>query len=84
MRSQILSARSCAVASRQSYVSRAHPGLVPEHPIGTALQMVLEGIEERKVMRTAKWERNAPIRQSKGVEVSTLVYFRAYNTVSRC
>jgi hypothetical protein len=75
-RTRIVSGAASTTSSTQSqsYVSRAHPGPVPEYPIGTALQMVLEGIEERKVKRTAKWERNAPVRQSKGVEVSNALY----------
>jgi bisphosphoglycerate-dependent phosphoglycerate mutase len=34
-----------------------------------ALDEVLDGIEERKAKRVAKWERNAAARRAKGVEV---------------
>ena len=53
---------------RVQYVSRAHPRPVPEFPVGQALQMVMDGIEERKVNRAKKWDRNAPKRQSKGLK----------------
>ena len=54
---------------RHSYVSRAHPQRLSEYPITTALQMVLEDAHERTVERAAKWERNAPVRVSKGTKV---------------
>lgn len=57
---------------RQSYVSRAHPQRLPEFPIGTALQMVLEDTAERTVKRASKWERNAPVRTSKGKQVGSM------------
>lgn len=38
-------------------MSRAHPKPIPEFPIGQALNMVLEGVEERKEHRAARWER---------------------------
>lgn len=59
------------VVARQSYMSRAHPSPIPEYPINQAVQMVLEGIEERKDKRAAKWERNAEKRQAKGIKVSS-------------
>lgn len=55
---------------RHSYVSRAHPRRLPEYPIGAALQMVLEETQERYAERAAKWERNAPVRMSKGKQDS--------------
>jgi large subunit ribosomal protein L1 len=53
---------------RAQYVSQAHPRPVPEHPVNHAMQMVLEGVEERKINRVKKWERNAPKRQAKGLK----------------
>ena len=61
--------------STRTYVSRAHPREIPEHPVKSAIQMVLDGIEERKVKRAAKWERNAEARQAKGKEVSFCFFF---------
>jgi hypothetical protein len=55
----------------RTYVSRAHPRPVTEYPVNAALQVVLEGIAERKTKRAAKWELNAPARKSKGIEVSS-------------
>ncbi|KAG7362028.1 50S ribosomal protein L1 [Nitzschia inconspicua] len=52
--------------SSRSYVSRAHPRTTPEYPVAQALEMILNGIEERKVLRADRWERNQPKRQSKG------------------
>jgi hypothetical protein len=54
---------------RHSYMSRAHPQQLPEYPISTALQMVLEETQERSVKRATKWERNAPVRTKKGIQV---------------
>lgn len=54
----------------RSYVSRAHPKPIPEFPVPIGLQMVLDGVEERKKHRAAKWERNKDKRRSKGIEVS--------------
>ena len=62
------SARLLSPIGHQSYVSRAHPRTTPEYPVGQALEMVLEGVEERKVKRQARWERNAPRRQAKGLK----------------
>lgn len=56
--------------SKCFYVTRAHPRTVPEHPVKSAIQMVLDGVEERKVKRAEKWERNAEYRRLKGKEVS--------------
>jgi len=56
------------LAQRATYVSRAHPRPVPEFTVTEAMQMVLEGIEERKEKRAKKWERNAPKRQAKGLK----------------
>ena len=53
---------------KATYLSRAHPRPVPEFPVNEAMQMVLEGIEERKEKRVKKWERNAPKRQAKGLQ----------------
>lgn len=39
------------------YVSRAHPEPVPTFPIHEALDILLVGIEERKVKRAERWER---------------------------
>jgi len=50
----------------RSYVSRAHPRPIPEYPVPTALQMVLDGVEERKICRATKWERNKDKRQLNG------------------
>ena len=54
----------------RSYVSRAHPRPIPEFSVPSGLQMVLDGVEERKSHRAAKWERNKDKRRSKGIEVS--------------
>ena len=60
------------------YISRAHPRPIPEYPVPTALQMVLDGVKERKIRRSNKWERNKDKRQSKGVtEVSKVRSKRA-------
>ena len=56
-------------AATRGYISRAHPQTIPEFPIPTALDMVLQEIEERKVKRLEKWERYASSRQSKGMKV---------------
>ncbi len=56
----------------QTYVSRAHPKPIPEFSVPVGLQMVLDGVEERKKHRAEKWERNKDRRRSKGIEVSTL------------
>jgi hypothetical protein len=63
------SARS-VVLQQRGYISRAHPRPVPEHTLPSALQQVMDGIEERKVQRVAKWDRNAPTRLTKGLKVS--------------
>jgi hypothetical protein len=60
------------IAVKRSYVSRAHPRPVAEYPVNTAIQMVLQGVEERKAKRVTKWERNAPVRQAKGKEVCSI------------
>jgi len=49
-------------------VSRAHPRPIPEYPVPTALQMVLDGVEERKICRAKKWERNKDKRRLNGTE----------------
>ncbi len=54
--------------SRQ-YVSRAHPQQLPEYPLAGALQMVLDDAKERSTKRAIKWERNAPVRIKKGIQV---------------
>jgi hypothetical protein len=56
------------------YVSRAHPRPIPEYSVPTGLQMVLDGVEERKMRRATRWEQNKVKRQLKGIEVS--VYIR--------
>jgi hypothetical protein len=56
----------------RGYVSRAHPSPIPEFAVPRALQMVLEGIEERKIQRVQRWERSQPRRQAKGIEVSSI------------
>ena len=64
---------SSTLPCRRFYVSRAHPRPVPEFPVPSAIQMVLDDVEERKIRRAAKWERNKDKRQSKGIEVSVLL-----------
>jgi hypothetical protein len=59
------------VLQQRGYISRAHPRPIPEHPLPSALHKVMDGIEERKAKRVAKWERNAPTRQTKGLKVSS-------------
>jgi hypothetical protein len=51
------------------YVSRAHPQPIPEFGVINAMQTVVEAAHERVAKRQAKWERNAPKRQSKGIQV---------------
>eukprot|EP00529_Nitzschia_sp_RCC80_P025797 CAMPEP_0113486558 /NCGR_PEP_ID=MMETSP0014_2-20120614/25058_1 /TAXON_ID=2857 /ORGANISM="Nitzschia sp." /LENGTH=343 /DNA_ID=CAMNT_0000380233 /DNA_START=727 /DNA_END=1754 /DNA_ORIENTATION=- /assembly_acc=CAM_ASM_000159 len=46
----------CGLTSR-SYVSRAHPKPITEFPIAQALDMILDGVEERKEKRAARWEK---------------------------
>ena len=52
------------------YVTRAHPRPIPEYSVPTGLQMVLDGVEERKTRRATRWEQNKVKRQLKGIEVS--------------
>ena len=54
----------------RSYVTRAHPKPVPEYPVTAAIQMVMDGIEERKIKRSERWEQNKEKRQTKGSQVS--------------
>ena len=71
--------------STRTYVSRAHPRPVPEFSVPTGLQMVLDGVEERKKQRVARWERNKDKRRSKGIEVSLIFVGRngaIYNRIS--
>jgi len=56
-------------ATRRSFRSRAHPKPTPEHTVSQAVQMVLDGVEERKVKRQEKWEHNASKRAEKGITV---------------
>ena len=60
----------------QTYVSRAHPKPIPEFSVPVGLQMVLDGVEERKKHRAEKWERNKDKRRSKGIEVSSMMIFK--------
>ena len=57
-------------ASIRSYVSRAHPKPIPEFAVPTAMQMVLDDIEQRKVSRAERWEKNKDRRMKKGIQVS--------------
>lgn len=66
-------------SSTRSYISRAHPKPRPEFPIIRALQMTLEGTQERILKREKKWERNAPVRVEKGLKVS-LIFWGTYST----
>merc|ERR1719506_690821 len=45
---------SSTLPCRRFYVSRAHPRPVPEFPVPSAIQMVLDDVEERKIRRAAK------------------------------
>ena len=63
-----ITATACSSTTR-GYISRAHPTTIPEFPVPAALDMVLQGIEERKVKRLEKWEKNSAARQSKGLKV---------------
>ena len=58
------------------YVTRAHPRPIPEYSVPTGLQMVLDGVEERKTRRATRWEQNKVKRQLKGIEVSVYVCMR--------
>ena len=67
----------------RSYVSRAHPKPIPEFSVPIGLQMVLDGVEERKKQRAAKWDQNRDKRRGKGIEVSRLgrgLVFRMYHS----
>lgn len=57
-------------ARGRSFQSRAHPIPKPEYSVARAVQLVLDQVEERKQKRAQKWERNAPKRVEKGIEVS--------------
>ena len=57
----------------RNYVSRAHPKPIPEFPVPTAMQMVLEGIEQRKLARAERWEKSKERRVKKGIQVSPIV-----------
>lgn len=53
--------------SIRCYISRAHPSEAnPSTPILDAIPKVLVGIEERKVQRQEKWEKNKDKRAAKG------------------
>jgi len=67
----------------RTYVSRAHPRPVPEFSVPTGLQMVLDGVEERKKQRVARWERNKDKRRSKGIEVSLIFICWDHNLQSK-
>mmetsp|Transcript_12562 Transcript_12562/g.15930 ORF Transcript_12562/g.15930 Transcript_12562/m.15930 type:complete len:314 (+) Transcript_12562:19-960(+) len=55
--------------SLRSYVSRAHPtSFKPSFPVESAIEQVLEGVEQRKVSRVEKWERNKEKRAEKGIK----------------
>ena len=58
------------------YVTRAHPRPIPEYSVPTGLQMVLDGVEERKTRRATRWEQNKVKRQLKGIEVSVYLCMR--------
>lgn len=63
-------ARRVVLQQQRGYISRAHPRPIPEHTLPSALNQVMDGIEERKANRVAKWELNAPTRKTKGLKVS--------------
>jgi hypothetical protein len=65
----LLSGNKITSSGTRWYVSRAHPRPIPEFPVPQALQMVLEGIEQRKLQRVQRWERSQPRRQAKGIQV---------------
>lgn len=56
------------------FQSRAHPKPNPEFAVGQAIERVLEEVEQRKVRRAEKWERNAPKREEKGIKVSSNIF----------
>ena len=55
------------------YVSRAHPPKTspPGTPVMDALEQLMKGLKERREKRVLKWNRNADVRQKKGVIVRT-------------
>ena len=76
-------ARSSQISnSIRGYISRAHPPKEgkPSFPIADALSSVLTGVEERKVKRQEKWDRNAETRVAKGIKVSLLDFDVYYPT----
>ena len=80
MWSAVLSSSSRLLAAQQmrpltafvvrTYISRAHPKARTVFSIHSALDQVLQGIEERIHKRQAKWDRNAEERAAKGTKVS--------------
>jgi hypothetical protein len=60
-------------SSTRSYVTRAHPRPVPEYPVTAAIQMVMDGIQERKIKRSERWDGNKEKRQTKGIQVCSLL-----------
>ena len=61
-------------AISRGYVSRAHPPeSLPSFTIEDALNQLLVGIEERKVKRSAKWDRNKENREAKGIKVCVYI-----------
>jgi hypothetical protein len=60
------STRRVLLQQQRLYVSRAHPKPKPIFPITDALNTILEGIEERKIKRVEKWERNTEQRARQG------------------
>ena len=70
--------RRVLLQQQRLYVSRAHPKPKPIFPITDALNTILEGIEERKIKRAERWERNTEqrARQGKIKVLSTVRYVR--------
>jgi large subunit ribosomal protein L1 len=62
--------RQLVKTTNRGYISRAHPPKTS--PIGVpvvkALDNLMEGIQQRREKREAKWNRNADVRRAKGIK----------------
>ena len=72
---QVTTCSSSTITSTvRGYISRAHPPeSVPVYNIGDAITSVLEGVEQRKVKRQERWDRNKEKRVQKGIKVCSCV-----------
>lgn len=59
-----------ALTTVRTYISRAHPKPRTVVSVHTALDQVLEGIDERRKQREENWVLRAEQRMKKGIKVS--------------